>query len=142
MRVTRNICDICNTKVGLGHTNLEIFAGEIVLLSPDTNYFLVIQTSKDLCEYCEYLLNYWLKGEPILRQTQAAKRKLWRPRLSNKTLILKMLHKAGDNGMSIGEILSCNPKFKRRTVSPQLSRWAKEGLVVNKNGRHYLADHT
>ena len=61
-----------------------------------------------------------------------------RRRLSNKTMVLDMLDKAGPNGLSVVEMLNQNSRFKRGTISSQLSHWAKDGIVINAGGRYYL----
>ena len=125
-------CDKCKERVGASSLKIQLI--DIYVTEKHLN-------DLDLCYNCTNAFINWLKGEPIPKQTQTVKPKLWCPRSSNKTLVLEMLHKAGSDGMSIGEILRCNPEFKRKTISPQLSRWAREGLVVNKNGRHYLTNY-
>ena len=136
MRTQQIFCNKCEK-------GMSIIVGEM-RISTDFRFNSGVSLSQDidLCYLCTWEFINWLKGETIDKQTQTIKPKLWCPKSSNKTLILEMLHKADNDGMSIGEILRCNREFKRRTISPQLSRWAKEGLVVNRSGRHYLIDYT
>ena len=53
-------------------------------------------------------------------------------------MVHDMLDKAGPSGLSVVEMLNQNSRFKRGTISSQLSHWAKDGIVINAGGRYYL----
>ena len=64
-----------------------------------------------------------------------------RRRISNKFMVLQLLDEAGGKGLSVVEMLDRNPRFKRGTISSQLSHWNKDGIVFNAGGRYYLPKH-